>query len=442
MIKIRRGLDLPISGSPEQAIGEVNPIHTVALVGFDYNGMKPTMAVREGDIVKRGQVVFSDKKNDGVVFTAPASGKVTAVNRGARRVFESLVIEVEGDEAVDFGVVDVAAATRETLEEKLVASGLWTAFRTRPYSKVPALGSQPNSIFVTAIDTNPLAADPRIVIAEQKADFALGLSALEKLTKGRVYVCQNDGENLAKETAQIEIARFGGKHPAGLAGTHIHHLDPVTASKTVWSIGYQDVIAFGKLFATGKLDASRVIALAGPQVNQPRLVRTILGASLDQLTAGELKEGVNRIVSGSVLGGRTAEGATSFLGRYDNQVTVLLEGYERPMLHYAGLGANRFSTTPVYLSSLFNKLYDMTTSCNGSERAIVPIGNYERVMPLDILPTQLIRSLVVKDTEAAQQLGCLELDEEDVALLTFVCPGKHEIGPMLRDNLTTIEKEG
>jgi Na+-transporting NADH:ubiquinone oxidoreductase subunit A len=163
------------------------------------------------------------------------------------------------------------------------------------------------------MDTNPLAADPRIVIAEQKAEFALGLSALEKLTKGHVYVCQSEGENLAKETAQIEIARFGGKHPAGLAGTHIHHLDPVTATKTVWSIGYQDVIAFGKLFATGKLDASRVIALAGPQVVKPRLVRTTLGASLEQLTAGELEEGVNRIVSGSVLGGRTAEGTTAFL---------------------------------------------------------------------------------------------------------------------------------
>jgi len=445
MIKIRRGLDLPISGSPEQAVAEGNLVKTVALVGFDYNGMKPTMTVREGDVVTCGQVVFEDKKNPGVVYTAPASGKVVAINRGHRRVFESLVINVEGDEAVDFGAVEnVASVTREQAQEKLVASGLWTAFRTRPYSKVPALNTTPNSIFVTAIDTNPLAADPRVVIAERKKEFANGLALLEKLTDGRVFVCQDGGENLAKETSQVEIARFGGKHPAGLAGTHIHYLDPVSATKTVWSVGYQDVIAIGALFATGKLDVSRVVSLAGPQVKNPRLVRTRLGANLNDLTAGELAEGDNRIVSGSVLGGRTASdnAAINFLGRYHVQVSSLLEGHERPVLHYIGLGLNRFSATPVYMSSLFKKLYNMTTSCNGSERAMVPIGNYERVMPLDILATHLLRAIVVADTESAQQLGALELDEEDLALLTFVCPGKHEFGPILRDNLTKIELEG
>lgn len=443
MIKIRRGLDLPINGAPQQTISEAKSVRSVALVGFDYNGMKPTMAVRVGDVVKRGQIVFEDKKNPGVVFTAPASGTVSQINRGARRVFESLVIDVEGDEGVDFGAQpNIDALSREEIESKLIQSGMWTAFRTRPFSKVPAPGSEPSSIFVTAMDTHPLAADPRVVIAERKAEFALGLSLLEKLTKGRVFVCQTDEENLAKETAQIEIARFGGKHPAGLAGTHIHFLDPVSANKTVWSIGYQDVIALGALFETGQLDVSRVIALAGPQVTEPRLVRTRLGANLHELTAGELSDGDNRIVSGSVLGGRTSTETVGYLGRYHSQVSVLLEGHERPMLHYAGLGVNRYSSTPVFLSSMFKKLYNMTTSCNGSERAIVPIGNYERVMPLDILPTQLVRALVVKDTEQAQALGCLELDEEDVALLTFVCPGKHEVGSILRDNLLTIEKEG
>ena len=232
-------------------------------------------------------------------------------------------------------------------------------------------------------------------------------------------------------------------HPAGNAGTHIHHLDPVSATKTVWTVGYQDVIAIGQLFTTGQLNAERVVALAGPQVEKPRLVRTRLGASLEELTAGEMKAGENRVISGSVFGGRTAAGAYAFLGRYHNQVSVLLEGRSRDMLHYLRAGFDRFSTLGIYISSLMpGKKYDFDTTTNGSERAMVPVGNYERVMPLDILPTQLLRSLIVGDTDMAQKLGCLELDEEDLALCTYVCAGKYEYGPILRNNLTRIEKEG
>ncbi len=232
-------------------------------------------------------------------------------------------------------------------------------------------------------------------------------------------------------------------HPAGNAGTHIHHLDPVSATKTVWTISYQDVIAIGLLFTTGVLSTERVISLAGPQVREPRLVRTRLGASLDEINAGQLKDGENRVVSGSVFGGRTASGPFAFLGRYHNQISVLAEGRDRPFLHYLRAGFNNFSSLSIYVSSFFKgKTYDFNTTTNGSERAMVPIGAYERIMPLDILPTQLLRSLIVGDTDTAQKLGCLELDEEDLALCTFVCPGKYEYGPILRNNLTRIEKEG
>ncbi len=446
MIKVRRGLDLPIAGAPEQVIHDGPKISQVAVLGSDYPGMKPTMAVREGDRVTRGQVLFSDKKNPGVVFTAPAPGKVVAINRGERRVFQSLVIDVSGAKSETFESYKAAqleALDRAAVVDNLVNSGQWVALRTRPYSKVPAIDSTPASIFVTAMDTNPLAADPAVIIAQRSEDFANGLKVLARLTDGPVNVCvAPDSAVSGEEIDGVRDISFSGPHPAGLPGTHIHFVDPVSADKTVWSIGYQDVIAIGALFTTGKLDTSRVVALGGPQVSQPRLFSTQLGANLNQLVIGELANDENRIISGSVLAGRKAAGALAFLGRYHNQVSVIREGRERELLHYLRAGVNKHSALPIFASSLSKKLFNMTSSTNGSERAMVPVGGYEDVTALDLLPVQLLRSLIVGDTDMAQKLGCLELDEEDVGLYTYVCVGKHEYGGILRDNLTRIEKEG
>lgn len=444
MIKIKKGLDLPITGNPEQVISAGQKVTQVALLGADYHGMKPTMLVQEGDRVKKGQVIFTDKKTEGVQFTAPASGVVKAINRGERRVFLSLVIDVEGDEEVTFNryeTTKLASLSADEVQDNLVQSGLWTALRTRPFSRTPELGSRPAAIFVNAMDTNPLAANPEVVIGEQAEAFKQGLVVLKTLTEGKLYVCK--APNAKVPSAGVEtIEEFAGPHPAGLAGTHIHFLQPASASRTVWTVGYQDVIAIGHLFSTGKLNTDRVIALAGPQASKPRLVRTVLGANLEQLTTGELISGENRIISGSVFGGRTAKDQEVFLGRFHNQVSVLREGRERHLLHYFSLGFNRFSVMPIYLSKLLPKKMAFTTSTMGSERAMVPVGSYEKVMPLDILPTQLLRALIVLDTDAAVDLGALELDEEDLALCTFVCPGKYEYGPILRKNLTQIQAEG
>jgi Na+-transporting NADH:ubiquinone oxidoreductase subunit A len=445
MIKIKRGLDVPIGGAPQQTIENAPAARAVALVGFDYPGMKPTMAVSEGDRVKLGQLLFTDKKTEGVRYTAPAAGTVTAINRGARRVLQSVVIEVDGDDAETF-----ATCTADTLPEaaavraQLIESGLWTALRTRPFSKVPEVDAQPAAIFVTAMDTHPLAADPAVVIAEQSEAFVLGQTLLAKLTQGNVYVCSAAGADVpVSSAANVRQEQFAGPHPAGLAGTHIHFLDPVNAQKSVWTIGYQDVIAVGRLFTDGRLYTDRVVALAGPQVEHPRLLRTRLGADLQALCAGQLKNGENRIVSGSVLGGRAVQGGTSYLGRYHNQVSVLLEGRQREFMGWMSPGFNKHSNLGIYFSSWFGKkLLPMTTNTNGSERAMVPVGSFERVVPMDMLPTQLLRSLIVGDTEMAQALGALELEEEDLALCSYVCSGKYEYGPILRDNLTRIEKEG
>tara|TARA_R110001583_G_scaffold195522_2_gene375147 strand:- start:59383 stop:60720 length:1338 start_codon:yes stop_codon:yes gene_type:complete len=445
MIQIKRGLDLPVTGAPEQRIEAGRPVRSVAVIGFDYHGMKPTMAVQVGDRVKLGQVLFSDKKTEGVHFTAPAAGVVSAIHRGEQRVLQSVAIDVEGDEAIDFARysdAEIDALAPEAVRENLQQSGLWTALRTRPLSKVPAIDATPSSIFVTAIDTHPLAADPTVVIGEYAEDFNRGLKVLGRLA--RVFLCHAENAKLpGSDLNNVTAESFSGPHPAGLPGTHIHFLDPVDAHKSVWYLNYQDVIAMGKLFASGRLWEERVVALAGPVVEKPRLVRTRLGANLDELTAGEMSVGRNRVISGSVFGGRTARGACAYLGRYHLQVSCLKEGTEREFMHYLRAGTNKHSVLNIFASKLFgDRKLDFTTTTNGSPRAMVPVGNYEAVMPLDILPTQLLRYLIVGDTDMAQKLGALELDEEDLALCTYVCAGKYEYGPILRDNLTRIEKEG
>jgi len=446
-ITIRRGLDVPICGAPRQEVFAGPPVDTVAVVGPDYLGMRPRMAVEVGDRVQQGQVLFSDKKAPGVQYTSPGCGEVVAIHRGAKRALQSVVVRLDGDEAVAFPQYTEGRLERldpTEVRDNLVASGLWTALRTRPFSKVPAPESRPHSIFVTAIDTNPLAPRPEPIVAEAGDEFVCGLKVLSRLTSGKVFVCKGrDAIIPGGELGFVEVAQFEGPHPAGLPGTHIHFLDPVHRDKIVWHLHYQDAIAFGRFFLTGRLPVERVVSLAGPAVRQPRLVRTRLGADLAQLVAGELVEGDHRVISGSVLSGHHAEGPLAFLGRYHLQVSVVPEGTKRELFGWTMPGLDKFSLKGVMASKLIpGKEFAMTTALGGGRRAIVPIGSYERVMPLDILPTFLLRALEVDDVEQAEALGALELDEDDLALCTFVCPGKGDYGSMLRRNLTIIEKEG
>ncbi|WP_094752250.1 Na(+)-translocating NADH-quinone reductase subunit A [Psychromonas sp. CD1] len=446
MITIKKGLDLPISGAPEQVIQNGPTITEVAILGEEYVGMRPSMVVKVGDIVKKGQVLFLDKKNLGVKFTAPASGVVKEINRGARRVLQSVVITIKGKENISFPTytsAELAKVARQDIVDNLVNSGAWTAFRTRPFSKIPQIDALPASIFVTAMDTNPLAPNAAMIINDNQQAFVDGLSLLSQLSKGNVYVCKERGQLPKSKIDSVIEKEFSGVHPAGLAGTHIHFIDSVSINKYVWSINYQDVIAFGRLFVKGELYVERVISLAGPAVIKPRLLRTVMGASIVQITENEMLSGEVRVISGSVLCGVVAQGAHAFLGRYHNQISALLEGYEKELFGWGVPGLNKHSVAPVFLST-FNraKRFAFTTTTGGSKRAMVPIGQYERIMPLDILPTLLLRDLIVGDTDSAQALGCLELDEEDLALCTYVCPGKYDYASILRNNLSKIEKEG
>lgn len=447
MIELKKGLDLPITGTPSMDIDESKKVTSVAVTGFDYVGMKPSMLVNVGDKVKIGQSLFSCKKNVGLVFTSPGAGTVKAINRGDKRAFQTMEIELDAsEEQVEFkSYKDKAPAdyTREETKALLIESGSWASIRQRPFEKVADLNANPSAVFINAMDTNPLTPATYVAIERNHENFLNGVAVLSKLTDGQTYVCQDAKAPIPfVEMDGVKTELFKGPHPAGNVGTHIHFLDPAGMEKPVWHVGYQDVIAIGALFATGKLFLERMITVAGPYANKPRYVKTRLGACMKEIAQGEAKAGA-RVISGSVFNGRTQDEVFHYLGHYHNQITIIEEDTKRELLGWHKPGFDQFSVKNIYVSKMMPwKKFAFGSNTNGSLRAMVPIGSFEKVMPLDILPTQLLRSLVAKDTDLAQDLGALELAEEDLALLTFVAPGKVDFAPILRDNLTTIEKEG
>lgn len=444
---IKKGLNIPLNGKPEQKISGEKYSTTYALLGSDYIGMKPTMIVNEGDVVKTGQLLFTDKKMPEVGYTSPVNGKIVRINRGEKRVFVSIEIQETGKDEItfqSFSENELMNLGYDSTKNLLLESGLWTSLRTRPFSKVADPNHKPHSVFVTAIDTNPLAPSMEKILEGKEKAFLNGLKVLTNLTDGKVFLCKSKDEKIPTlDSDKVSVEEFSGPHPAGLVGTHIHFLDPVSRHRHVWHIGLQDVISIGILFTTGKLNLERVISLAGPQVKNPKLIKTKVGVSLSEIVKDELKEGENRVISGSVLSGFKAEGNISYLGRYHQQVSVLKEGRERKFLGWISIGGEIYSAKNVVLSKLMpNRLLNLTTDKNGGHRAIVPNGSFEQVMPLDFEITSFLRTIAIKDVEEAEKLGVFELDEEDLALCTFVCPSKNEYGPMLRENLSLIEKEG
>ncbi|MBL8896077.1 MAG: Na(+)-translocating NADH-quinone reductase subunit A [Planctomycetes bacterium] len=449
--ELKKGLDLPIQGAPRQEIEVGAAVRTVALLGADTLGLKPTMAVQAGERVKLGQILFSDKQREGVHFTSPAGGEVIAVNRGDKRVLVSVVIRVDGDEAIAFEKLDAPKPNAAKVREILSRSGLWTSFRTRPFSRIPPITAEPKAIFVNAMDTNPLAADPAVVLRGQDADFVAGLRVVASLCPGQTYLCTAPNAAIpGTDLDAVKHATFAGPHPAGLVGTHIHFLRPAGPQSSVWHLDYQDALAIGRLARSGKVDPTRVVSIAGPAAAKPRLVRTRLGANLLELLSSEVapNAGEVRRIVGSVLQGRALSeqdaALSGFLSRHALQISILREGRDREFLGWHMPGGDKFSVKNVYASALQRgkKLFAFTTNTNGSPRAMVPIGSFESVMPLDILPTQLLRALLTNDTDLAQGLGALELAEEDLGLLSYVCPGKTDYAPLLRACLNTIEKDG
>jgi len=395
---ITKGLTLPIKGQPRQEIQAGNPVKRVAIIADDYSFMKAKMMVNEGDQVKRGQPLFEDRKNSGVLFTAPGAGVITGINRGERRRLTSVIVtlndhEVNGSPSdedlqpfTSYQSEDISKMSSENIRALLIESGMWTTLRVRPMSQVPAIDDKCDALFITAIDTNPLAADINLVLKGREDDFRDGLIALGKLTSGTMFVCQGPNTDLSQSIAEIgnaQLETFIGEHPAGLVGTHIHYLHPVNRKRTAWHIGYQDVISIGRLLKTGVLDVERVISFAGPGSVDSVVIQTRSGAEVAPLVVGRVAEAEYRLIDGSVFYGRNLSqnpDTEGFLGRYRQQVTAIPEGRERVLFGWLQPGGEKFSVTRAFFSSLMlgqyggGRLFDFTTSTNGSHRAMVPIG--------------------------------------------------------------------
>jgi len=450
MIKIKKGLNIPISGTPEDKITDFKNPRSVALVGSDYHGLKPAMLVKEGEKVKIGQPLFEDKKNPGVIFTSPGGGIVESINRGKKRALQSVVIDIsDNEEEISFSPIktdDLANHTKSSIRENLIESGLWTSFRTRPFSKIPKIDSDPKSIFINCMDTNPLSLDPELIISNNLDNFELGLSAIRLLSGSPLHLCIKQDSSLTfKQEENTHEHIFYGPHPSGLAGTHMHFISPATIDNINWHISYSDVILIGSFFSEGKIPTNKYICLSGPKIENPRIISTRIGACIDEICAGELSQSENRVVSGSLINGREAIGSYAYLGKYHNQICAIEEpnSSDRELFDWALLGRNRFSKLGIFISSLLkNKEFNIKARMYGPDRAILPLGVYEEVFPLNLLITPLLRALAVGDTQELQSLGILELDEEDLALCSFVCPSKYDFSYLLRERLNAIEVEG
>jgi len=446
VINIKRGLDIPIHGAlPTTNTADGPAVAEVALLPGESWGIKVRMLVQAGDPVQIGTPLFCDKRDPEVLYTSPAGGTVKAVNRGQRRAVQSVVISVaHHEEQPEFAPLDAAKATREQLVAALQPTGLWPHLRQRPYDKVAVSTDTPRSLFVTAIDTHPLAVSPRALVAGKEQDVQAGLAAMTKLSGGATWLCTAAGEDWNDCLADGVLQQsFAGKHPAGNVGVHIHHLDPVGAERLVWHIDIQGVAEIGAFLRSGKLPTTRRIAVVGPAAKEPALLETRRGAATASFQAHAAGDTV-RFISGSSLDGATANpgSAHGYLGRYANQLTLIDDAPQPEFLGWTKPIGSRWSLTNAYLAKAFGRVKPFTTEQNGDLRAIVPLGAWEKVMPMDILPTQMIRALASDDLESAEKLGVLELAEEDLALCEVVDASKLAITTMLRNMLTRIEKEG
>ena len=437
MINTNKGLDLPISGAPSSEIDSSTAINSIAILGPDFVGLKPTMLVKEGETVAAGQKVFEDKKNPGVYITSPSSGVVASVNRGEKRRFLSLVIDV--DDSVASKLFDLN--TYGSPVEFLIDSGTFSYFRTRPYNRIPDVNAMPDAIFVNACDTSPLAADPHHLIQEDLDLFNEGLSFVDSINASAKTFCCYQNNAFDQSVENIHYNQFNGPHPAGLTGTHIHFLYPVGQNRSVWSISWQEIISLGYLLKNKQLRTHKLIALGGPSVHDPKILKVRYGSNLSELTAGAIKES-SRVISGSILNGRTAENVMNYLGAYDNQVSVISDETNDILFNWAMPGTKLHSRMPAFLSSwLKPKEFIFNASMNGGDRAIVPVPSYQDVMPLNILTTQLLKSLVTFDIELGEKLGVLELAPEDLGLVSYVCPSKYDYQSILDSNLEKMFEE-
>lgn len=444
VIKIRKGLDINLSGEAEKILNEVSSV-LFALKPPDFNGVFPKLFVKEGDPVKAGTPVFFNKYRDNIIFTSPVSGVIKEVFRGPKRKMLKIVIESDGKMNYEsFGKGDPKSMTRDQITENLLKSGVWAYIRQRPYSIIANPADQPKSIFISAFDSSPLAPDLDFIVDKNGQAFQTGLDAIGKLTTGKVHLNIREGETTSKaflEARNVQINRFSGPHPVGNVGIQIHHIDPINKGDIIWYLNPQAVITIGKLFLEGIYDASRIIALTGSETKIPGYLKIMTGTAIEPVIKGRIKGTNSRYISGNVLTGTKIE-SDDYIGFYDNQVTVIPEGNYFEFLGWSMPRFDKFSFSRTFFSWLTPKRkYNLDTNLNGGHRAFVLTGLYEKVFPMDIYPMHLLKAIMINDIDLMEQLGIYEVDEEDFALCEFIDPSKTEMQAIVRIGLDTILKE-
>jgi Na+-transporting NADH:ubiquinone oxidoreductase subunit A len=444
-IKLKKGLDIKLYGEAEKIFFNTLKIEKCAIKPTDFTGLTPKLLVKEGDYVECGTPILFDKNNEKIKITSPASGTVSSIVRGEKRILREIIIDLSSEQKfIDFGKANPSELSKEEITEKLLQSGVWATIRQRPYSIIANPSSNPKAIFISGFDTSPLAPDYDFIVHGNGEFFQAGLDALSKLTQGKVYLNLNPQMNTSKvfiNSRNVEINYFSGPHPAGNVGIQIHHIDPINKGDIVWYVNPQHVITIGRLFLEGKYNSSKIIAVTGSEVLNPKYAKVISGCQISGLIDNNVTDKNLRFISGNVLTG-TKINKDGFLGFYDNQITVIPEGDYYEFFGWALPGFNKFSFSRTFFSWLFpNRKYVQDTNLHGGERAYVITGEYEKVLPMDILPMQLIKAILVEDIDKMEQLGIYEVDEEDFALVEYIDTSKTEIQSIIRKGLDLIRKE-
>ena len=447
IITLRKGLDINLAGKPRESLAEAPLAAEYALSPLDFEGVTPKLLVKVGDKVKAGTPLFFNKYNERVLFTSPVSGTVAAVNRGEKR--KVLNVTVAADERTDyeeFARLEPSKASREEIVELLLKSGLWPMLVQRPYGIIADPNDVPKAVFISAFDSAPLAPDYNFVLQGEQKNLQAGIEVMRRLTQGKVHLSMRAGaEGAMPSLRNVELHTFAGKHPVGNVGVQIHHIDPINKGDVVWTVNIQDLAIIGRLFNEGRVDMTKVIAVAGSEVAAPHYVRIVSGASVASILGNNIKpqkpgDSV-RIISGNVLTG-TKVAADGFIGFYANMLTVIPEGDKYELLGWAMPRCNKFSVSHAYFSWLCpKKSYRLDTNLNGGERPFVVTGLYEQYLPMDIYPMYLLKACLAGDIDKMENLGIYEVVEEDFALCEFVDPSKTEIQQIIRDGINLMIKE-
>jgi len=446
-IKIKNGLNIQLTGEANKLLSNLPLPEVFAIKPSDFPGIIPKILVKAGDEVLAGSILFFDKNNESIKFCSPVSGEIIEVIRAEKR--KILEIKILADKKINYLELNKSNPDelgRDEIIQSLLVNGLWPLIRQRPFGIIAKPSETPKSIFISAFDTNPLAPDIDFIMqGENSENFQTGLNALIKLTNGKVHLNIDGSKSSVSPFTNakgVVINKFSGPHPAGNVGVQIHHIDPVNKGEVIWYVNPQDVLIIGKLFSEGKYDATRIIALTGSQVSNPKYYKTVIGSSVkSMLNDGGLKAGENRVISGNVLSGSQIK-EDGFLGYYDSQITVIPEGHESEFMGWLAPGLDKFSMSRTFFSWLnSNKKYTLNTNLHGEERPFVVTGQYEKVFPMDIYPVQLLKSILIEDIEMMEQLGIYEVVEEDFALCEFVCTSKIKSQEIIKRGIDIIQKE-